>query len=390
MKKLLISVLLFSLVCLSLGAQTYQVGHLQQTFVDATRGNRNISAEIYYPATIAGNNVAIAPGNFPVLLFGHGFVMAWSAYDVIWNALVPNGYIMVFPTTETSFSPSHINFGKDIAFMVGAMKAESNSVSSFFYGAVSSKSAVMGHSMGGGAAFLSMQYDSTITALATLAAAVTNPSSTIAATAITAPTIVFSGVNDCVAPPNQHQIPMYDSLISSCKTLVNITGGSHCQFASINTNCYFGEGTCSPQPTISASAQQTKTFSLLLPWLNFYLKSDCPSAVQFQNLILGSSGITSAQNCSINCATSSIKKELNRVEISIFPTPFSLQTTLSFSVAQTNITVKIIDVLGQTLGSKKFSGKELILEKEELQSGIYFVLITDTENNSIIKKIMVQ
>lgn len=216
---------------LNVSAQTYQVGHLQQTFVDPSRANRNITTEIYYPANTAGDNVPIANGQFPVLVFGHGFVMVWSSYDVVWNALVPQGFIMVFPTTETSLSPSHTDFGKDIAFLIGAMKTEGNTSSSDFFGAVAPTSAVMGHSMGGGSAFLAMQYDSSITALATLAAAVTNPSSVTAAAGITKPSIVIAAENDCVAPPAQHQQLMYDALISTCKSFVSVTGGSHCQFA---------------------------------------------------------------------------------------------------------------------------------------------------------------
>jgi len=157
-------------------AQSFQVGHKQQTFVDASRSNRSITAEIYYPSAAAGDNVAIASGEFPVLVFGHGFVMVWSAYSPEWNTIVPSGYIMVFPTTETGIFPSHTNFGKDIAYLVGAMKAEGTTASSTFFGAVSNTSAVMGHSMGGGSAFLSVQYDTRITALETLAAANTNTS----------------------------------------------------------------------------------------------------------------------------------------------------------------------------------------------------------------------
>ncbi|MFN5247222.1 MAG: hypothetical protein ACK5DB_07530, partial [Ignavibacteria bacterium] len=44
----------------------YQIGHRQITFIDTTRANRQIQCEIYYPATIAGDNVAIASGKFPV------------------------------------------------------------------------------------------------------------------------------------------------------------------------------------------------------------------------------------------------------------------------------------------------------------------------------------
>jgi len=102
-------------------SQPYAVGHIKKSYSDAARGNRSITAEIYYPSVISGENVAAAQGNFPVLVFGHGFVMSWNAYKYLWDALVAKGYIMVFPTTETSLSPSHDAFGKDMAFLVNAM-----------------------------------------------------------------------------------------------------------------------------------------------------------------------------------------------------------------------------------------------------------------------------
>ena len=94
-------------ICLFSGiivnAQPYQIGHTTLTFVDASRSNRSIATEIYYPADVAGDNVAVTSQNatqFPSLVFGHGFVMTWDAYQNFWNALVPNGYIIAFPKTE--------------------------------------------------------------------------------------------------------------------------------------------------------------------------------------------------------------------------------------------------------------------------------------------------
>jgi hypothetical protein len=372
-------------------AQTFSVGHKSQTFIDPSRANRNITAEIYYPANTTGDNVTIAAGQFPVLVFGHGFVMTWSSYDVEWNAIVPHGYIMVFPTTETSFSPSHTDFGKDIAFLAGAMKSEGLNPASFFYGAIASKSAAMGHSMGGGCAFLAMQYDTAITVLATLAAANTSPSSITAARTITKPSIVFSGVNDCVTPPATHQIPMYDSLNSTCKTLINITGGAHCYFAGNNTNCYLGQATCTPKPAISASAQQSITFNLLIPWLNFYLKNSCASGSQFQGLITASSGITSQQNCILNCSATGLGNELYSAGIVIAPNPFNYETTISFSSEQKNTTITIIDMLGNKMKSVVIDGTQnFILDKGEMKSGIYFLKITDENKNVFNKKIVIR
>jgi len=280
-------------------ANNYQIGHRQITFIDSSRANRQIQCEIYYPSMNAGDNVPIAGGKFPVLVFGHGFVMPVSAYDVYWNALVPKGYIMVLPTTESSFSPSHTNFGKDIAHAVKSMRLQGILASSPFYNSVDSTSAVMGHSMGGGCAFLAMQYDQQITAIVSFAGAVTNPSSVTAASSITKPSLVIAGANDCVAPPKNHQIPMYDSLASQCKSYVSIIGGDHCQFASYNFNCSFGQSTCTPKATINANTQQSILFQHMIPWLNYYLKRDCIAGDQFQGMLSSPNGIMSNTNCTL-------------------------------------------------------------------------------------------
>ena len=115
--KLFLSFLVIMNLIINAGfSQTFQIGHTQQNFIDASRENRNITTEIYYPSNTTGDDVPVATGQFPVLVFGHGFVMIWSAYDVVWEALVPNGYIMVFAKTETSFSPSHTDFAKTLRF----------------------------------------------------------------------------------------------------------------------------------------------------------------------------------------------------------------------------------------------------------------------------------
>ncbi|NDE04228.1 MAG: hypothetical protein EB003_06220, partial [Flavobacteriia bacterium] len=113
-------------------AQTLSVGHTTLTFNDPNRTGgfgsgagpgRQIQTEIYYPAAVAGENVAFANGQFPIIVFGHGFAMNWDAYSNIWNQLVPLGYIMAFPRTESGLfpSPSHGDFGQDIALVAQKM-----------------------------------------------------------------------------------------------------------------------------------------------------------------------------------------------------------------------------------------------------------------------------
>ena len=81
----------------------YQIGHYTTiNFKTNDRLDRNIETKIYYPATIVDDSIRRRQGQFPVIVFGHGFIMDWSAYQNLWEEFVPNGYIMAFPTTEGS------------------------------------------------------------------------------------------------------------------------------------------------------------------------------------------------------------------------------------------------------------------------------------------------
>jgi pimeloyl-ACP methyl ester carboxylesterase len=279
--------------------QPYQTGQTTITFSDPDRNNRSIPTQIFYPASTGGSNVLVATGEFPVIVFGHGFVMVYSAYEFLWQALVPQGYILILPTTEGSLSPNHLALGLDLRFLVGKLKSEGLNPASLFYNHISDGSAIMGHSMGGGAAFLACQNYNDVSAMITFAAAETNPSAIQAAASIQVPALVFSGSNDCVAPPPNHQVPMYNNLASSCKTFISITGGGHCYFADYNFNCAFGEFTCSPSPTITRAQQHAIILSHLVPYLEFHLKGSQQSWITFNNLLNNPSGSTSSQSCSI-------------------------------------------------------------------------------------------
>ena len=106
MKKLLFSILfLLSLPSFAI----YKVG---STSKYVSNGPRNIPNNVYYPATVDGINTPIINdgSKFPVISFGHGFVMQPTAYNWLVNALVPYGYILAFPGTETGVPPSHSKF----------------------------------------------------------------------------------------------------------------------------------------------------------------------------------------------------------------------------------------------------------------------------------------
>ena len=316
-------------------AFAFAVGHRSVTYQDPARGNRSIQTEIYYPADTGGDNVPVASGNFPVIAFGHGYLLPWDAYAWVWSALAPQGFIVALPRTEGSLLPSHLEFGKDLAFVVAKLRAEDSNAASPFHQRVAEKAAVMGHSMGGGASFLAAAEDPTIDAVANLAAAETNPSAIAAASTLAIPGLLFAGSSDCVTPPADHQLPMYEALPNVCKAYVNLTGASHCQFAASNFTCGLGEGGC-PAPTLSRSEQQAIVIEYLLPWLRAHLEGNGAARTAFDTLLASDARITYLKECATTgvAINPSETPPAPGLTLTARPNPFNPSTTIVFTLPE--------------------------------------------------------
>jgi dienelactone hydrolase len=276
-------------------AQNYLTGTRSVTFTDPSRSNRSIPTDLYYPSNTAGANVALASGidSFPVVVIGHGFSLTPSSYVKLADSLARTGYIVALPNTETGLSPSHDNFGKDIAFLAEAIPAQNAVSTSFLYQRVKPRAAVGGHSMGGGCSFLAAASGKPeIKALFNFAAAETTPSATAAAASVNFPTLIFAGSRDCIVPPAT-QLAMYNNTPAACKTYINITGATHCLVANNNGLCTFGQTTsgCN-NPSITVDAYLIKTLSLLRPFLDYVLKENCFRGLDYIDTYLQISGIT--------------------------------------------------------------------------------------------------
>jgi len=277
----------------------YQKGHTTINFIDPSRNNRDIPTEIYYPSNNSGEDVSVASGMFPVLSFGHGYLMPVDTYENFRDFFVPKGYIMVFPDTETGILPNALDLGLDMSFLINSMAEENLDPGSIFYGAIAPESALLGHSMGGGASMLAAANERSITAVANFAASNTTPSAIDAASEITIPALLFSGSEDCVTLPSETQDIMYDSLASECKTQVTITGGGHCYFGNYSLACAIGENACEPDLTINRTEQQDVTFDFLLLWLNNFLKGDSLLYNTFLDSLHNSQRITYRLDCNL-------------------------------------------------------------------------------------------
>lgn len=364
--------------------QPYAIGTTTQTFVDGTRNNRSIGCSIFYPATVAGTNTPFVNATFPVIAFGHGFVMTVDAYQNIVDLLVPQGYIVALPTTEGGFSPSHLNFGQDLAFIIMQLKLAHTQSNSMFFQHIAPKAGVMGHSMGGGCAHIAATLTSEINALCTLAPAETNPSAISASQNIAIPSLIIAGANDCITPVNTNQLPMYNAISNSnCKSLVAITGASHCQMANANFNCTFGELTCSLAPTINRSQQHLVLANYITLWFNSFLKDSCSDRDQLIQTFATSSSASTQWQCS-SCSLSSNSNEV--IPVSGIPNPS--KDKLEFNLASNQIrTIQILDLQGKLILEKKESNLILL---ESIPSGTYIVVLVTKDGATLEQKLIKQ
>jgi dienelactone hydrolase len=378
----------------------FQLGHRVITFKDPARNNRSVETHLYYPANTAGDNVPIANGTFPVVVMGHGFIMGNPAlYGYLWQEIATKGYIMAFPTTENGSvlpPPNHLAFGQDLAFLVDTILGSNNVSSSFLFGKVTNKAAIMGHSMGGKSAHIGAKLTTKATTLISMGGSIANPPIGTSvdvlgdyARHITIPTVVVAGEFDCVAPPAENQKLLYDTTIAACKYYVTIKGGGHCYFASQAgsglMSCESGENSsCTANFTITREQQNQYLVSFLLPWLNYQLKNNAADGLAFRALVTTSNLYTTALNCPLN--TTGIEN-LTSSSINIFPNPASGSFNIQTPNAE-NISINIKSITGANVFSNIFETNNITIQTENFSKGLYFVEII-INNQKVVKKIII-
>jgi predicted dienelactone hydrolase len=316
MKKILQLTAILMMMSLFAFAQ-YQVGQKVITYTDPDRDNREIETYVFYPSATGGVDAAIASGEFPAIVFGHGTAMAdVELYQYLWDALPAAGYICLVPTTEGGsppFSaPYHEPFGLDLKFINLQIKAEGNNSSSFFYNHVAEKTAIMGHSLGGKATLIAAANNSEITTIITLCAALGDPPFPYSSNGydvinnslpyITVPSLVVDTEFDCVVPDDEGHQMTYDLIPADCKTYVKILGGGHCYMASSDaSSCETTEGwlggNCEGDFTITREDQNQTVLDIILPYFEYTLKNVSIAEDEFLAYISSSPEVTYLRDC---------------------------------------------------------------------------------------------
>ncbi|MEI8135852.1 MAG: T9SS type A sorting domain-containing protein [Bacteroidota bacterium] len=392
--------LLFSTLSCSVFSQTFQTGTITLTFNDVSRSGgfgsgggpgRQIQTEVYYPATIAGSNVAVASGSFPVVVFGHGFVMDWSSYDNVFSALSKRGYIVALPRTEGGFSPSHSDFGLDLALVGNKLMLLNitNTLAPIFISKVDQKLAIAGHSMGGGSSFLAAKNNPNLTCLFNFAAAQTNPTSSNAAKQVYVPTLIIGGQTDCVAPSSTNQDKMWDSTAASKKYEVVIKNLTHCDFGNgTNFNCLFGQNSSNCPNTVSNLTALNLYMNFVNPFLDFNLKDICNEGTRFMDSLNLSQVIFSKKQLGVLvCAPLYLKERESLGLIKMFPNP--VKDILVFEgIIEKDIKVEVLTMLGQISKAKILTSEnKMRVDLSDLSSGVYLIKLSDS-NTFILKRIV--
>ncbi|MBL9122045.1 MAG: dienelactone hydrolase family protein [Planctomycetaceae bacterium] len=228
----------------------------------------NFDAWLYYPATSNGLNqpVATAGGDYPIVAWGHPFVLGPLFNNSTLRHLATWGYVTIAPTTQGGFLPNHAALAADMRYGIDYVQSLHDNPASPFFGKLDTAAVgASGFSMGGGASLLAAAADSRIKAVANLAAAETFPSSAIAAMSqIQVPVRLVAGTADQTTPIAVHQQPMYDAGNAPTQ-LRAIVGGNHLHFQDFPL----------PSPYTPAQLDQlAHSRSELTAFFELYLKGD--------------------------------------------------------------------------------------------------------------------
>lgn len=295
-KKSILASLIITSSLVSFGQ--YSVGHVSIALHDEGRSNRKVTLEAYYPVLSTAQPVdgrQERGEKFPVVCFAHGYQHPGDQYGNLTAMLVPEGYIMLCLTTSEGLLPSHRNYAADVRFLSDAATRLGNDSLSPLYGMVDTLCLLMGHSMGGGAMFHAAAENSTVDAVIALTPYDTRPSAIEAASRVRVPTLVISGTNDCITPPEKHHLTMYESSAARDKTYIQIIGGTHCSMGE-SSKCIKAEKLVGCEPGLTSAEQTAVLARYIVPWLDFFLKGDRDQGCAFNMTLTSDETVTWLQS----------------------------------------------------------------------------------------------
>lgn len=91
-----------------------------------------------------------------------------------------------------------------------------------------------------------------------------------------------------------------------------------------------------------------------------------------------------------HCELTDISEYTLNGNLTIFPNPFSAQTTLHTDILLRNATLTVYNCFGQTVKQiKNISGQTVVLSRDNLTSGLYFIHLTEENRTLTIDKLVI-
>eukprot|EP01084_Bolivina_argentea_P234018 394016_1 len=209
------------------------------TIFNPSYPNHQIPLLVHYPITNESTK-------FPLIVFNHGGDCKNTWYNYVWKNLVPQGYIVAMPNDYHHLLPNDIEeYAAGQRYTNDYLRIQSETNSSFIlYSKISNRSMASGHSMGGGASFLSLgnypvskqTFKYKFNAAFTLSGCGLPWQRSLLEQSLMNLTqadyiFVMSGTHDCICPPPKDGNAYYNAVpIESCKILGDILNGTHCGF----------------------------------------------------------------------------------------------------------------------------------------------------------------
>ena len=200
--------------------------------VTVNSSGRSFPARLSYPTR---------GGRYPAVAFAHGYMNRSSWYAETLSSIAASGYVVIAPDSETGRVPSHARLADDLNGSLRWLGTQSaRGTSAVPRDKVdATRSAVAGHSMGGGVALLAGTRSRSVDTVVTLAAAETTPRASVAVRRLRVPSLFVVGSDDRIVPAAGTAVMFRRAPPPSL--LASIRGGSHCGFMeTIPTACDAG------------------------------------------------------------------------------------------------------------------------------------------------------
>jgi uncharacterized delta-60 repeat protein len=202
-----------------------------------------------------------------------------------------------------------------------------------------------------------------------------------------------------------------DDIITSCDPIIWVDGNSYSTNNNTATFTLTNAAGCDSVVTLNftriivdiATSTSGQTITAIAPgsdyqWLDCNNNNTAIAGETNQSFIAGANGsyavIITNNGCTDTSAcvniTSTGMNHNDQLEISISPNPFTHQTIIKFGEEKNNLIIELFNVIGEKVKSNSFNGKEYILNRGELNAGVYFMHIKQQGKSIHIGKIIIQ